>query len=765
MIPARMNARWITVISGIAVGAICAALIGIPAIRALEQQYGLQGLFDLRGPVEPPDHAVLVLMNERSADSISLPRDAERFHRCEDLRVGVRPATHVSLPEMPSRWPRCVHALLLSRLAEAGARLVVFDVLFRERPPLPGADGDLHAWQDEILSRAMAMTRVVIAQKVEESGGQEQLAALSPAIADAALGAAPFPLLNEPSRRFDRFMAFKEEGLVTPTLPAVALQAYASEGYPFLRDFLIRHAGENASLLPASTTELESQGELQASAVLIRELAHKDPAIAMQLRDMAQQTRSAVHDPAAAQAIGARGALYSGDGTRLLNPYGPAGTIPSVGYDEVLTAPASENLARFVGRVVFVGYGETSRPEQVEHFSTVYSRGQVADLSGVEIAATAFSNLVDDRTIRELPSTTWLWLTFLAGFLVFVVCHGLGNRIAILVVIVLAGTYLAAASHFFSTQQLWIPIVLPLAVALPIAMLAAFGLKFWSAHQQRARLRDAFSHFVPREVVARLEHNAGDLGVTQEAIECACVATDAANYTPLAEAMTPEKLAAFLNRYYEALFGRVAERGGIVSDVVGDSMLAIWPDRAPDTRRRVLNALLELRDAAEDFNVRLAGNRLQTRFGVDWGRVALTTVGAHAHYEYRAVGDAVNTANRIQELNKRLGTRILVAEPVLSGAGGEFLTRNLGRFLLRGKTNATEIHELICLKSQAKAGDADRCARTQEAIEFLSRGDIEAAKILLGQTREAFPVDGPIAFLLTSLNSGLTRENGAWVVS
>ena len=499
-------------------------------------------------------------------------------------------------------------------------------------------------------------------------------------------------------------MAFKEGGLVTPTLPAVALQAYAREGYPFLRDFLVRHAGENTSLPPASTAELESHGELQASGLLIRELAHKNPASRSQLRKMAFETRSAVHDPAAAQAIGALGALYAGDGTRLLNLYGPAGTIPSVGYDEVLTAPTSENVARFGGRAVFVGYGETSRTEQVEHFSTVYSGGQGADLSGVEIAATAFSNLVDDRTIRELPSTTWLWLTFAAGFLVFIVCHGLGNRVAVLVVIVLAGIYLAVASHYFGTQQLWIPIALPLAVAMPFAMLAAFGLKFWAAHQQRARLRDAFSHFVPREVVTRLEHNAGDLGVSQEAIECACVATDAANFTPLAETMTPEKLAAFLNRYYEALFGRVAERGGIVSDVVGDSMLAIWPDRATDTRRRVLNALLELRDAAEDFNVRLAGNRLQTRFGVDWGRVALTTVGAHGHYEYRAVGDAVNTANRIQELNKRLGTRILVAEAVLTAAGGEFLTRNLGRYLLRGKSYAIEVHELICLKSQAKAG-------------------------------------------------------------
>lgn len=147
MIPARMNASWITVLPGIAVGAICAALIAIPAIPALEQQYGLQGPFDLRGAVEPPGHAVLVLMNERSADSNSLPRDAERFRRCADLRVGV---------------------------------------LFRERAPLPAAGGDLQAWQDEIMSRAMAMTHVVIAQKVDGSGGQEQIAALSPAIADAA---------------------------------------------------------------------------------------------------------------------------------------------------------------------------------------------------------------------------------------------------------------------------------------------------------------------------------------------------------------------------------------------------------------------------------------------------------------------------------------------------------------------------------------------------------------------------------------------------
>jgi adenylate cyclase len=765
MIRAPMKAGWITVTCGLVVGALCAATVEVPMIRALEQRFGLQWLFELRGPVEPPQHAVLVFMNERSADAISLPRDPERFHRCEDLRVGVRPATHVSLPELPSRWPRCVHARLLERLAEAGVPLVVFDVLFRERPPLPGAAGDLHAWQDATLARAASMTRVVIAQKVEESGGHEQLAALSPAIADAVLGSAPFPLVAEPNRRFDRFMAFKEEGLATPTLPAIALQAYAIDGYPFLRDFLVRHAGEDATLLPQSTAELESRGQLQATALVLRELAHRDAGTAAELRRLALETQAAVKDQATAHAIGALGELYSGTGTRLLNLYGPAGTLPSVGYDEVLTAPTRDNVQRFGGKAVFVGYGETRHPEQMEHFSTVFSRGDGADLSGVEIAATAFSNLLDDRTLRELPTRDWLALTFLAGFLAFVICHGLGNRVGVVVVLALAVGYLATASWLFDTRAWWMPIALPLAVAVPISSLTAFAWKFWSAHQQRARLRDAFSHFVPKEVVAKLERNVGSLGDSQESIECACVATDAANFTPFAESMPPEVLAGFLNRYYGSLFGRVAERGGFVSDVVGDAMVAIWPDRSADTRRRVLLALLEMRDAVEQFNLTSAGNRLKTRFGVDWGRVALTTIGAGAHYEYRAVGDAVNTANRIQDLNKRLGTRILVSDPVLGNAGGEFLLRNLGRFLLRGKTNAVQVHELVALKARASAADAERCGRTAEAVEFLDRGDAQAAKVLLTQVRDAYPDDGPAAFLLGSLESNVNRENGAWVIN
>ena len=750
MIRAPMKAPWITVASGLAVGAICASLLAIPSVRGLEQRIGLQWLFDLRGPVEPPDYAVLVLMNERAASAISLPREPERFHRCEDLRVGPVPATHTKLPEMPSRWPRCVHARLMERLSDAGASLVVFDVLFRERPPLPGAAGDLHAWQDREFASVAAANRVLIAQKVEESGGNEQLADLSPAIADSVLGAAPFPLVAEPNRRFDRFMVFKEEGLVTVTLPALAVQARAMEDYAALRTYLVQRAGENATMLPESAADVEAQGQLQATALLIRTLT--------------RSTDSHQDEPESIEATGPLSALYVGDAIRFLNPYGAAGTLATVGYDEALGGTVSANRERFGGKVVFVGYGETLRTEQVEHFSTVYS-GNGADLSGVEIVATAFSNLLDGRTLRQLPMRGWLALAFLAGLLSFTICDALGNRAAIATVAMLTGVYVVVASMMFNLSSLWIPIVIPLTVSVPLGALPAFGWKFWTAHRQRARLRDAFSHFVPKEVVAKLERNVGALHDNQESIECACVATDAANFTPLAEAMPPEQLADFLNHYYESLFGRVAERGGFVSDVVGDAMFAIWPDRTFDTRSRVLHALLEMLDAVTEFNAKLAGNRLNTRFGVDWGRVALTTVGSEVHYEYRAVGDAVNTAQRIQELNKRLKTRILVSGTLMNIADGEFLSRDLGSFLLRGKSHPVRVHELLGLKTAASAADVELCTRSAEIASQIDQGDTEGARTSLMQARLTWPSDGPLEFLAIALDGGIVRENGAWVVN
>jgi len=597
------------------VATISAAICWTPASEFLERNIGLGWLFRLRGPVEPPGEVVLVTISPSVAAKIFLPSDAQRFHRCEDIRFGVRPSTHVGLPSMPSRWPRCLHAVLIDKLANAGARTIVFDVLFRPRPPLPGFARDPNADQDAQLGAAMARARrVLIAQKLESSGtgietGKEHLIELSVAIDDAALGAAPFPVIGDSEKRYDRFFAFKEAGWATPSLASLAVQAYTLDSYPRFRAALQKAAPDAAQWLPADAEEIRRSGRLQASVLLMRQMFSGERELAIRMHAALEADQSLAPDPATRAQIEALIGLYVGEGMRLLNFFGPAGTIPVFRFEEALTMNDEDASRAFRGKAVIVGYAEFAQPEQVEHFNTVFSTAAGLDLSGMEIIATAFANLLHGDTIRPLTKTTWTLVALLAGFICTAVCLWLPNRIAFPTVAVLVFGYGAIAFLLFAKHFLWLPVVIPMFAAAPLGLGAGALWKYEMTRRQRNRIREAFTQFVPKEVVANLEQNAEHIGRTRESVECACVATDAANFTALAETVSPERLADFLNGYYEALFRPIPKHGGFVSDVVGDAMLAIWPNRAPDTRRHVFAALLEMREAASRFNQSLASEQ------------------------------------------------------------------------------------------------------------------------------------------------------------
>jgi adenylate cyclase len=304
---------------------------------------------------------------------------------------------------------------------------------------------------------------------------------------------------------------------------------------------------------------------------------------------------------------------------------------------------------------------------------------------------------------------------------------------------------------------------MPACFVTPLGLATGMTWKYRIARQQREYIRNAFIKFVPKEVVDELVRNAGNVGATRESLECACVATDAANFTSLAEVMQSEDLADFLNRYFDMLFRPVARHGGFVSDIVGDAMLAIWPNRSPDTRGHMLSALLEMREAARLFNEQPTSIGLTTRFGVDWGRVTLTMVGSQTHYEYRAVGDTVNTATRIQELNKKLGTRVLVSAPALEGVEN-FLLRDVGHFLLRGKAVPVHAFELIGPRDAADPADLEMSERFAGALALLRNGATAEALGAFRNLAADFPGDGPVAFYVRALESGTLLCGGAMKV-
>jgi adenylate cyclase len=167
------------------------------------------------------------------------------------------------------------------------------------------------------------------------------------------------------------------------------------------------------------------------------------------------------------------------------------------------------------------------------------------------------------------------------------------------------------------------------------------------------------------------------------------------------------------------------------------------PDGA--TQARACAGALAVAAAVERFNAVPGQPQLPTRIGLHTGPVRLGAIGGAGHMEFRAVGDIVNTASRIDSLNKRLGTRILVSAETLAGAGG-LPSRELGTFLLAGKSTPLVIHELLAgdAPSDARAGEWQ--ARFAAALSAFRAADWQQAAEAFASLHREQPADGPAAF-------------------
>jgi adenylate cyclase len=319
-----------------------------------------------------------------------------------------------------------------------------------------------------------------------------------------------------------------------------------------------------------------------------------------------------------------------------------------------------------------------------------------------------------------------------------------------LALLCLGAAYFALSFQQFGQAHRWVPTVIPLGVETPLMFLLIGGLRYFQTQKDRQKIFHAFGFYVPQSVVERIltSQSGPDGGQAFLVDDGVCMSTDAGQFTQLAETLNPMPLGALMNRYYASIFPQVQEAGGFVSDVVGDAMLALWADasQGAGNYRQACRCALRIVTAVERFN-REEEVQLPIRIGIHAGAFRLGNVGSQLHYEYRALGDTVNTASRIENLNKRLGTRILLSGQVL-GEYREFLTRELGEFLLEGKTVSLVIHELLGLRDESPR------ARTQErlskqfaaALACFRLGDLEQARMRFDELQNAYPEDGPAIF-------------------
>lgn len=696
------------------IAAICCALLGLvvfvsPAGRHIEQAWGLHWLFTLRGPLPPPMSVAIVSLDRESAD-------------------------HLGFRQRPEYWDRSFHALLIERLHDAGASAIVFDLWFG-RPS--------RAEADRLLQAAMRRAgNVLLLERLSQRddlplGTLYQRQRPHTSFTEAALATGPFTLPKVPVA-VSHFWMFDANAGDAPSLAVLAALAAQPEAH--------RRWVTSLSIEPGEV----AKHDLQAQVATLRSRLLADCSGGMPDCGMSD----ANSDAAGTRIAG----FYLGPASRVLNLYGPPQTVRTLPYWQVVAdeAPlASSQLAQHVsGRVVFIGVSSSSQPDQDDAFITPYSDPVTGhDVAGVELLATATANLLQDESIRVPSPATQLSMVLGIGLLAGSATRLLPTWLAIAGTGLLAAAWFAVAYQAFATHY-WLPTATPLAVQMPFSLMFGLWRQSVAARRARSQLGAAVARYLPAHVVDRLATRGFDPTKDRQAIQGVCLNTDVERYTELAESLSPEALAKSMNTYYQRLFEPVTRHHGMVSDVVGDAMLAVWAANTatPELRRNACLAALDILKRQDDGP---DAGLLRTRIGIHAGDMVLTHVGADSHFEYRAVGDTVNTSERLQSFNKVLGTRCLASAETLAGLD-DIPARRVGCFRLKGKQRPISLYAL-CLPPWDAFDDA---------LSQFQNGDLALAEASFEAINVARPEDALAAFYLRlarelTKNGSPSRDWGA----
>lgn len=173
--------------------------------------------------------------------------------------------------------------------------------------------------------------------------------------------------------------------------------------------------------------------------------------------------------------------------------------------------------------------------------------------------------------------------------------------------------------------------------------------------------------------------------------------TDIRNFTPLTESVEPEVVVSFLNEYFSVMVEIVFRYGGTLDKYIGDGLMAVFgaPFSVEFPAGRAVMAALEMVDALKRFNERNGGRLgdIAMGVGIATGTVVSGNIGSAQRMEFTCIGDTVNTAARLEQANKEVGSAIIICQETYRALGGSIPAHPAGIGAIRGKSR--DVHPYV----------------------------------------------------------------------
>ena len=366
-----------------------------------------------------------------------------------------------------------------------------------------------------------------------------------------------------------------------------------------------------------------------------------------------------------------------------------------------------------------------------------------ATIAGVEVHANAIDNILQGDFLYK-PSDMVLYdvLIIWAIVLLFTL---LFSYVRSWFIIPFAALSLYGIFQLFFTLLFSYGVVLNLLfpfVAFALTLIFSVGMDYITASRQKEEAKRMLGKKVsPAVMEYLLEHSEDDLVASRE-VQATILFSDIRGFTTISEKIgSPDKLIHMLNDYMTPMVDNIVEHRGTIDKFIGDAIMAYWnapvevlnhADRAVHSAIEQIEMLVEVnRKITPKYDVSIA-----IGIGVHTGVVTAGDMGSQGRSDYTIIGDNVNLASRLEGLTKQYGAQVLISEATRMLLKDEYTIRPMDLVEVKGKSEAVEIHEVICNNKNISDEEMQTYLK---ATELFRDAKVDAAYELYSQLQERYP--------------------------
>lgn len=606
--------------------------------------------------------------------------------------------------EIPEKWPwpTSVHAKLVENLTRAGAKAILFDVIF--------ANKDIYKLSNDSLfaDRISKHGGVVLAGALQESDNKNASMIVRDFPIDVLLENNPNPVaLVKTSDNIDGFVRIYNLGQI----------ANGESFYMLGLEGLRIYQGLEPTAFPDLTKVTEEQ-DFKIGDFLIE-------------RDNLNSF--------------------------IINYYGPEGIFPEYNFDHVIDDPSYNTVDEdgffemnlfddpvtqtgllydgvFKDKIVIVG---STMPTLQDFHPTPFSSSDFPR-PGYEIHAHAIQTILDGNYITRQKGFSRLFVMLLISLIMVFFSRSVGVGWGFMFMTVLMTGYYALAVFLFLQANLFIN-VSGILITIFFSQIGTVGYEFLNEQREKRRIKGMFSSYVSPRLVDQMIESGEEPKLGGDDTYMTAFFSDIVSFSTFSEKLEPKQLVALINEYLTAMTDIINQQEGTLDKFIGDAIVAFFGApvpisdhalRACISSQLMEKKLAELRKKWEKDNWPEIVWKMQHRMGMNTGDMVTGNMGSERRFNYTMMGDNVNLAARCESGAKQYNVFTMVTEATKIEAetqGDDCIFRLLDNIVVKGRSKPVKVFEIAGLRVDATQKMFDCIGFYEQGMESYFQQDWSSA--------------------------------------